>query len=265
MPDDSLKVCLGMPGYGRMTAAAAVGLFCASTGTVEIGGETKTLDIDRIYNSSSLLAQNFNALWAWPLNLMHEGTRVDYFAMQHDDVEPQKNWLDVAIEELERCDLDILGVVVPIKDPNGLTSLALDRDDGDAWRPQCRLTMTEVYRLPETFTSEDVGYRLLLNTGLWVCRFNPEWASQVQFSINDRISFDPNRTPAYVAEVEPEDWYFSRQCHRLGLRIGATRKIIINHAGEQRFSNCAPWGQLAFDSEYTTESVVPEPRVLAIA
>jgi hypothetical protein len=238
-------IFLGMPGYGQQTAGAGRGFWRS----------TRQPDSHVTYqsNSGSLLAQNFNRLWTAALNMVHRGQPVDYFAMQHADIEPQDWWLDTLIEEMEAHDLDVLGVAVPIKDPKGLTSLALDRA-GDTWSPLCRLTMSEVYSLPETFTSEDVGHPLLLNTGLWVCRFG-DWARKVHFTINDRIVFDKN-LDRYLAQVEPEDWYFSRLCHELKLKIGATRKIQLHHRGEIGFSNGHPWGD-PVDSVYVPESQIP--------
>lgn len=238
-------VFLAQPGYGEVTAGAARAFWRA----------TRLPDgrVCRQYNEGSLLARNFNALWCSALNL-DAVRRVDYFAMIHADVEPQDWWLDVLINELESRDLDILGAVVPIKDPKGLTSLALDHPDGNTWQPLCRLTMSEVYRLPETFTSEDVGHPLLLNTGLWACRFDQSWASQVRFTINDRIVRTPDGR--YVPQVEPEDWYFSRLCHELGLKIGATRKVKLAHRGGAAYGNTCPWGE-PFDSAYISESPIP--------
>lgn len=243
------RVFLGSPGYGDQTAGAARGFWRATR-----------LPDERVmyaYRAGSLLAANFNALWCDALNFVHRGQRVDYFAMQHADVEPQDWWLDTLIDEMESRDLDMLGVVVPIKDPHGLTSLALDRPDGDTWRPYARLTMTEVFRLPETFTSEDVGHPLLLNTGLWVCRFDQSWVKKVHFTINDRIVFHKQRD-RYVPECEPEDWYFSRLCHELKLRIGATRKISLKHRGPVDFPNTHAWGDQAFDAAWIDESPLPD-------
>ena len=241
-------VFLGMPGYGEQTAGAAHG-FWRATRRPDSG-------ICRQYNEGSLLASNFNTLWCGALNLCHRGEKVAYFAMQHADVEPEAWWLDKLIGEMEARDLDVLGVVVPIKDQKGTTSTALGRPDGNTWRVHCRLTMAEVYRLPETFTSEDVGYPLLLNTGLWVCRFDPEWAKKVFFTINDRIVFD-TRLNRYVPETEPEDWFFSRLCHELGLKIGCTRKIAVKHRGGMAFPNTQAWGSEPFDSAYVPESQIP--------
>ncbi len=253
------RVLIGMPGYSNLTGDASRGYWRA----------TRLPDSQVIYkyNHGSLLAANFNGLWTHALNVVHRGGRLDYFAMQHADVGPEDWWLDTLIDELEARDLDVLGVVVPIKDGHGTTSLALGRPDGDPWRPLCRLTMAEVYRLPETFTSEDLGHPILLNTGLWVCRFDLEWARLVHFTINDRIVFD-QKADCYRAQCEPEDWCFSRLLHELGapgsptdgcrpLRIGATRKVTLNHRGEVDFPNTHAWGE-AYDSAWVDSSVVPD-------
>lgn len=245
------RVCLGMPGYGEMTAGAGRGLWRSSKGV----NATIPLAVDVRYHEGSLLACNFNALWCWALNLAHKGEKVDYFAMLHADVEPEDGWLDVLVEELEERGLDVLSCVIPIKEPKGRTSTALARPDGDTWRAQCRLTMQEAHRLPETFTEEDTGYPLLLNTGCWVCRFDESWAKKVHFEINDRIAFS-TASDSYVMQVEPEDWHFSRLCNELGLKIGATRKVQLQHVGKARFPNHVPWGD-QFDGEYVPESLLP--------
>lgn len=244
--DHNPNIFLGMPGYGSVTPSAARG-FWRST------AYPNTVHFQ--YNEGSLLAQNFNALWCVALNLLQSGKPVDYFAMQHADVEPEDFWLDKMLETLKANDLDVLSAAIPIKDPHGLTSTALAKP-GDTWNPLCRLTINELHRLPETFTAEDVGHPLLMNTGLWVCRFDPAWVKKVHFEINDRIVFD-TRKQLYVAQVEPEDWYFSRLCNELQLRIGITRCVSLGHRGQIQFSNDHPWGD-EFDSTYTDHSVIPE-------
>jgi hypothetical protein len=241
------KAYLGMPGYGSsISAFAAQSFWCASN--------DESLQVDRKYADGSLLAHVFNELWCWALN----GRGVQYFAMQHADVEPQLGWLDVLIAELEEKELDVLSAVIPIKSDHGLTSTAVHRD-GNNWRPRCRLTMLEVYDLPETFTKKDVGGDLLLNTGCWVCKFDKSWAEQVHFEINNRIVIGEDGS--YAAEVEPEDWYFSRLCNEMNLRLGATRKIDIHHRGQTLYTNNEPWGMQRFDSHLTDKSVVPDPPI----
>lgn len=243
-----------MPGYGKQTADAGRGLWraCADMSGVDVA-----------YQQGSLLASNFNQLWCAALNLVLKGERVDYFAMLHDDIGPEEHWLDKLIDELESQQLDVLGVAVPIKDARGMTSMALHRD-GDNWLPYARLSMHDVFALPETFTSDDLGRKLLLNTGCWVCKFDYEWAKEVNFTINDRIVFN-DACNRWQAQTEPEDWYFSRLLHEIGhgpfahmrpLRIGATRKIRVMHQGEQNFHNLEPWGTNAFDRDAVPVSPV---------
>jgi predicted O-methyltransferase YrrM len=240
------RAFVAQPGYGQVTVGASRGFWCASRTPNNLFYGQRT---------GSLLASNFNQLWCDALNLKASGKPLDYFAMLHADVEPQDFWLDSLVDELEAKRLDVLGAVVPIKDTQGLTSLALAHPTGDPWRIKGRLTMREVYDLPETFTSKDVGAPLLLNTGCWVCKFDLEWARQVRFTINDRIVLGPDGT--YRPQVEPEDWYFSRLCHELGLKVGATRKIALSHAGEARYRNTHPWGTEEFDSQWCDRSPLP--------
>lgn len=242
------RIFLGQPGYGKCTAAAARSLWKACAPDVQV---------DRQYAAGSLLACNFNKLWCEVLTRVHQGEQIDYFAMLHDDIGCEDFWLDKLIDELEAKQLDVLGVVVPIKDNRGITSIALQHGN-DNWNPDCRLSMHDVYELPETFTSEDLGgMQLLLNTGCWVVKWNQEWCKKVHFEINDRIIFDSTNN-CYRPEVESEDWFFSRQLNEIGsgpsahlkpLRIGATRKIAVKHEGDVEFVNTFPWGSQAFDSE----------------
>lgn len=247
-----------MPGYGKQTAGAGLSFWRACRDLTKL---------DNYYTNGSLLASNFNQLWCYALNKVHHGERVDYFAMLHDDIGAEPYWLDKLIEELEAKQLDVLGVVAPIKDTRGMTSIALGRDS-DSWVPWCKLSMHDVFQLPETFTSEDVGRPLLLNTGCWVMKWNQDVCRTLHFEINDRIVFN-TQAGRYQSQTEPEDWNFSRQLHEVGapgsptdgmrpLRIGATRKIAIEHTGEMKFTNTKPWGTDTYDEELMTRSPVPE-------
>lgn len=242
----SRRVFLGMPGYGKQTAAAGRGFWRACADMTQVWNA---------YQNGSLLASNFNQLWCAALNLVHTGHPLDYFAMLHDDIGPEDFWLDKLIDELEAKQLDVLGVAVPIKDTRGMTSLALHRQ-GDNWLPHARLSMHDIYELPETFTADDLGHPLLLNTGCWVAKWNQEWCRRVRFEINDRIVFNTAQN-RYQAQTEPEDWFFSRLLNEMGLRIGATRKVRLVHQGEIEFANTNPWGSQAFDSESCRVSPVP--------
>src|SRR5262245_45874806 len=123
-----------MPGYGDMASGAARSFYWATAGG---------LAVRREYAEGSLLACNMNKLWVSALNEAHDGRSPDYFAMQHADVMAEDNWLDVLVGELDARNLDLLGVVIPIKDHLGLTTTAIARPDGDNWRVHARLTLAE--------------------------------------------------------------------------------------------------------------------------
>lgn len=259
MSEAKKHVCLGMPTYGDLTALAARGFYRPSAGGLHISEKIvrpdEVRDVSLMCQQSSLLALNCNVLWCWALNRVHNGERVDYWALQHSDIEPQDFWLDAAIDELEANQLDVLGVVSPIKDQRGVTSIALGSKDGNNWRPHGRLTMKEIFRLPETFTSKDLGYDLLINTGCMVVKWNQDWCKKIHFTINDRIAFDPKKG-VYFAQVEPEDWFVSRLFHEQGLKVGCTRKIKLGHRGPMSFGNTEPWGKNDYDTEYLERSIL---------
>lgn len=238
---------LGMPSYGLCSPSACRGLYRASNNS--------NMRVIVPNFESSLLAQGFNVLWCGALNECAAGRKVDYFAMIHSDVEPEDGWLDVMIDELESHRLDVLSSVVAIKNSMGLTSSGYEADPFDEWRIGGRLTMKEVHRLPTTFTAEHVGRPLVMNTGLWVCRFNPDWAKQVCFTIRDRIVQNPDGTS--TAEVMPEDWGVSRQFRALGLKMGITRRVKVGHRGPFIFGNDKPWGTYDHDEAYVKQSIIP--------
>lgn len=243
------RILLGMPvGYGTAYIHAARGFFRASRDMASVV---------KYHPGSSLLASSFNEIWCQALNFEADtGEKLEYFAMLHDDVAPEDYWLDKLIAELEDKKLDVLSAVVPIKDNRGLTSMALDRE-GNQFLPLARISMHEVFGLPETFTSDDIGHKLLLNTGCWVCKWDQEVCKKLHFEINDRIVFN-EASKRFQSETESEDWFFSREAHALGLKLGATRKVSLMHFGTYAFTNDRPWGVEKFDSEWQAESIVPK-------
>jgi hypothetical protein len=185
---------------------------------------------------STLLTQCFNIAWAQALNLREQGLPIKYFAQIHDDIEPEAWWLDTLIDELEAHGADACSAVVPIKHDKGCTSTAIATDD--RWLPR-RLTMHEVFDLPETFTAEDAGGPLLLNTGLWVCKLTEPWAENVCFRFENRIV---KRDGLRMADALPEDWLNSYDLNSWGAKLIATRKVKLVHNGSSDYPNDRPWG-----------------------
>jgi hypothetical protein len=188
--------------------------------------------------TGSLLANVFNRLWCDALNKRGQG--LTHFAMHHADIQAPPGWLDTLLNEQARFGADVLSVVVPIKDQRGLTSTGTRNLETGSIR---RLTMQEVFKLPETFALSDLPHGpddcLLINTGLWLCDFTRPWVQEVCFTILDVIQ---ERNGAFVPITLPEDWNFSSWCARRGLRVFATRKVPVQHHGRAHFGNESAWG-----------------------
>jgi hypothetical protein len=162
----------------------------------------------------------------------------------------------VLFDECERLNAVLVSAVSPIKDFRGLTSTAIATADDDRWHVR-RLTMHEVFQLPETFCVGDTmvaglnpqRQALLFNTGCWVADLRkPLW-----FETNDvgegYFYFDINHRVLRIGqgdwqtEVESEDWNFSRALARRTEDYYVTRKVRLEHIGAHRFTNKLPWGE----------------------
>lgn len=210
----------------------------------------------RCDGGGSLLAAGFNASWCEALNRQRAGEDIRWFAMLHSDVVPQDWWLDTLIEDMIESGADLMSAVIPIKDPMGRTSTAID-DPTDRFNVERTLSTTEAANLPMVFGAPDCGYpdrMLLANTGCWVCDFTKPWrhaknedgSLKVLFTINDRII---EKDGKFVPEVEPEDWFFSRAIGALGAKVMCTRRVQLHHVGKLWFPNNKGWGQ-PYDKGY---------------
>lgn len=185
-------------------------------------------------NASSICTFNFNQLWCGALNL-REKEGVTHFLLWHADVIPLgKEWLDVLFEEMAANKADVLSAIIPIKDERGLTSTAFDLGNWKAARMTQKQALNPEF--PDTWTAPN----LLLNTGLMLVDMRKPWVEKICFTINDRIVFENGQWKAYC---EPEDWNFSRQCHKLDLRLFVTRKVITEHCGYKAYRSDEIWGQ----------------------
>lgn len=226
-----MRYLVTMPRYSQQAHMEAAAAFMQPTRA------GSPLEFHPFSPGGSLLANVMNICWGAACDLFEAG-ELDGFAMIHSDVAPvEPARLDPLHEALVGNDLDVLSAVVPIKDERGLSSTAVD-DTGNVWRPR-RLAMKELKALPEVFTSADVGAPLLVNTGLMAVKLGP-WCERVCFTIRDRIEKGADGVRRALAQSE--DWDFSRQCHRLGLKVGATRAVKVRHHGDYGWSNQGGWG-----------------------
>jgi SAM-dependent methyltransferase len=232
-----IRAFLALPHYGQIIPDALPSLTFASL--------ADDVSVNLVTNGASLLAHNFNFLWCNALNDRAE-RGYTHFAMHHADLAAPPGWLDMLLAEMDRVGADIISAVVPIKDQRGLSSTAMQDPESLAIR---RLTMHEIHRLPETFEAKDLplsGQHLLVNTGLWVCRFDLPWVETFPgFTIRDQIV--KNNEGRWQANVLSEDWGFSGWAAREGLKVWATRKVKVHHFGGTMFPNTHPWGEWQTD------------------
>lgn len=243
-----IVVALAMPHRNmECNLGAACGIFSASKKNVR----------QVFFNhGTSVLTQCFNTLWCFALNA-RRADGVTHFAMLHNDVIPEAGWIDILLEEMARHDLDCISTVIPLKNHKGLTSTGLDTI-GNPWSVR-RLTLHEIFELPETFTAADVPSReddaqLLLNTGCWLVKFDEPWVTGLEFRQQDRIVFSRSARE-FAAQSISEDWDFSRQLHSRGCRLGATRKVRCQHERPE-FNNKYPWGELSTDNDFLNHQQV---------
>lgn len=211
---------------------------------------------------TSLLAFACNRLWCEAIN---EGYK--WFAMLHADIIPELGFVDKLIALAEEHDADVMSAVVPIKGPEGVTSTAI-LGGQDNFTRFTRLTTKQVYdhHFPKVFDVigallglEKLGYdipddatdvaKLLVNTGCMVARLaGRDWPNNVHFTINDRIVRQLDG--ALAAEVESEDWFFSRRVAEEGGQVMATTLVQLQHVGSQAFKSHHTWGNIVDEEGY---------------
>lgn len=227
------KVFLAIPTYDGTLHGSTLRSVLTATNKFEISQMTMT---------SSFLTHGFNLLWC---NAIAQDA--DYFAMIHADLGAEPGWADTLIDELEQHQADVVSAIVPIKSRERKFSTALGRMHEEA---HYRLQADDLAKLPATFGTEDLQRvtgedgLLLLNTGCWVARLKQPWNRAVAFRTHTDIKWDGDE--AYCVQI-PEDWDFSYQCHALGLKLLATRKVKCTHWGVwswssgkfQEYADCA--------------------------
>jgi hypothetical protein len=164
-----------------------------------------------------------------------------HFAMIHDDIVPLvPDWLDVLLAVMDEQDADVVSAVSPIKDDKGLTSTGYDTP-GNPLGVR-RLTMREVFALPETFTDP----YLVVNTGLFVCKLGA-WCRETWFQqCHGLVEMASGQlSPTMISE----DWDWSRMVRKAGRRMVATRRVPLYHEHRQYHTE-GVWGRWERDEDY---------------
>lgn len=238
-----MKVFMAMPTYdGQVNLHAARAYYATASRALPL----EYGDVGR-----SLLANAFNVLWATALNL-RERSGVTHFAMLHSDVIPDDGWLDVLVREMAEHRAQLVSVVVPIKNELGVTSTAIGHAE-EQWEPLRRLTLSEVHRLPGTFSAADCGYPdrpLLVNTGCWLADITDRRFDRLWFEVRDTVVHEQvtdlmgrqSSRPVFRPLTVSEDWGFSHQLWRAGGKAVATSKVKVRHVGRYLFDSAECWG-----------------------
>lgn len=218
-----MKIAIGIPGYGPGN------IFVIPL--MNVMADHAGWDIHFRETSTSFLTLNFNELWCWALNLREEG-KATHFLMAHSDIKPYENdWLDIMLAEMEKANAQVLSAISPIKNWLGLTSTAFDND---AWRPT-RLMIDQMHKLPPTWTCN----KLLFNTGLMLVDMRDSWTEEICFQVRNWMGKIDGQ---WTHRAEPEDWHFSRQCNKLGVRTYVTRAVTVEHSGFSMYSTKVKFG-----------------------
>ncbi len=225
LPAD-LKLAIGLPSYdGRRHNALPLMQLCRNLPRfAPVGAQ------------GSLLAYVFNMILCRALELRDQG-EATHFLMLHDDIIPtDPMWFQQLMSEYLRTEAEMMCVISPIKNQDGLTSIAIEGPT--KWNPR-RITMAECMMQEKTFSHP----HLLLNSGMLLFDLRQKWldTEKVFFNIDDRIITGPDGKR--VATVASEDWEFTRRARANGCtRIFATRAVRILHMGGQAFPNDQVWG-----------------------
>lgn len=223
-------VFLALPSYGGLEPEALV---TADQPTLP-GSPHKVLKARP--TPVALLPFTFNKLWCAALN-MRQAQGITHFAMAHGDIVAEPGWLDLLLHEMERVSADVLSTVIAIKQDGGETSTAV-------LVPHAGSERLCLDQLPPTaFCGQDLGKQLLVNTGLFVCRFDQPWVSELDEKGRLKIAFHyhdyvlKHDDGTYHAYNMPEDWNFSLDAARLGAKVFATRAVKAEHIGRKRYPN----------------------------
>jgi hypothetical protein len=233
------KVYIGMPTYLITEPCAIMGAMSRAS---EVPGRTVFQLLDGGFHCG-----NFNALWCSAWNACEEGNYTHH-AQIHQDIDPQRLWLDKAITLMDAHDLNVLSVVVPQKQDTGVTSTAVL--DKDTLRTR-RLCMKEIGKwLPPTFQTVDLqrlGFKnhlLLMSGGMFIAKIGP-WFQRCWFEAPARILKDENGK--LVSAVWDEGWNWTIQLAQMGVRYACTTEIVLGHVGKTTWSNRPDWGEWETD------------------
>jgi len=202
----------------------------------------KSTVVEKRQHRQSSIVGGFNALWGRALDLRDQG-KLDYFAMQHADIEPESWWLDTLLSLLRMRGLAAVFTVVTIKDREYLktppgrweTSCgAAKRSDPYDYR---RFSFDDLAKFPATFTNQHLpeDEYLMPNTGLWVADIrSPIW-DDFLFTQDGKFSRGPDGARTF--HLMPEDWALGHWMTERGIPYAVTTRVKCLHHGPGSWPN----------------------------
>lgn len=242
-------VAIAMPIRDTLSNQAAMAAYLFPT-------RDRSIQLIHFPFSTSIIPFNCNTILKDALNA-RDVHGITHFAMIHSDVGACQNWLDILLATMEAEQAGIVSTVIALKDGRGLTSTALE-DQNDEWNPR-RLTMAELFQLPETFGIEQANAvlntnspMLLVNSGCMLIDFQQDFIDGIWFEQKDRIVKVNGKR---VAETSSEDWNFCRKATERGAKVLATRAVQVEHERPE-WHNKSIWGAWKTDKSFFAKNQV---------
>jgi hypothetical protein len=225
-PVQAAKIYLAIPYYQSIMGQVLEGY---DRGVNPRGPNTYT----KFPVGGSFACKNFNDAWCDCINTQDE-LGWSHFAMIHHDVTAYGFFLDNMLDIMRKHKADVLSVTLTIKDFDNLTSTAMRDHKTGLCR---RFTQKELKALyPKETFSAGPGQDLLISSGLWIADIaGKDWPRKTWFEQRSRIF--TNAHGKLVSQVMSEDWHWSYQLARLGLKVCATTAINADHWGIVAFNN----------------------------
>lgn len=253
---DEISIGVVMPTYdGWAQVGATCGYAHCRAGSYRVQG---------LSLSMSNLPQLFNSFFAHLLDERDRG-HITHMAMLHADVEPERGWLSILLEEMRVHNADVISAVVAIKEPERSRTSTAIGDIADPWaQPKRYIRLQDRESLPVTFGPDDVcgpGEELLVNTGCFLMDLRRDYWTDAgdgrpyAFHFKNRINVEakpPDQLARELvaakhdeivlpytrqAQLRPEDWEMSRYLRSIGAPYRATWRVNTIHHGNAQWSN----------------------------
>jgi hypothetical protein len=242
---ERLRIMLAVPG-NQLTFGSALGiLFSSQDHDIDLANSRGTWD-----NMLNLLVSALNA---------RRENKTDMLAMLHQDVAPDKWWIDTLVKEKETKGVSFISVMNAMKDIRGLLSCGVGNPFNDPWMGlDFRFTAREVQTMPETFTAADIGYAdrpIMHNNGCILFDLRDERFFSEFEDGSLKVCWDfpkkilPDETGKLYAQAISEDWWLSWMLYQIGIPTAITRKVRTHHGVGQEFPNDQAWGIWEHDQE----------------